>query len=268
MWHWRCASLTAWTRSTWGWARCTWAGWWCEACRRSLRWCPPPAARWSCGNASCSSHHLYSVSWSRTQTPCSFLSVLASPLISRDISGARSLSLASAARTQPGWRPCMCTIRLLMHAQHDQLLGERDACTERKGGTRFEENRQFLHCHWFACSARRAAAMASRKGQNVRVSRDSGVVLCDLHQQWQTHWAFLNHTVAQTRFLQKFAHKNSTFWKIIITIISSCLIICFILHGMDCSNICHFKPTIYFSKVLFVSVHILRFVSNARAFVH
>ncbi len=74
-----------------------------------------------------------------------------------------------------------------MHAQHDQLLGERDACTERKDGTRFEENRQFLHCHWFACSARRAAAMASRKGQNVRVSRDSGVVLSVIYTNSDKH---------------------------------------------------------------------------------
>ncbi len=135
-----------------------------------------------------------------------------------------------------------------MHAQHDQLLGERDACTERKDGTRFEENRQFLHCHWFACSARRAAAMASRKGQNVRVSRDSGDVLSVIYTNSDKHTE-LSSTLQwpKTDFYKSLHIKIALFWTIIITIISSCMIIFFILHGMDCSNICHFKRTIHFT---------------------
>lgn len=96
-----------------------------------------------------------------------FLSVLASPLIYRDVSG--SLSLSGICDTNATRMTAMHVCNLAPNACTTQSAARGKRCMHARNvkmAHALGENRHFLHFHWFACSARRATGMASRKGQN------------------------------------------------------------------------------------------------------
>ncbi|KAL1258579.1 hypothetical protein QQF64_009156 [Cirrhinus molitorella] len=77
-------------------------------------------------------------------------------LIYRDVSGALSLSGVCCTNATRMTAMRVCRLKC-MRAQHKQLLGERDACTQRKDGTRFG-GKQKIRAFSLVCMRRDASS--------------------------------------------------------------------------------------------------------------
>lgn len=164
------------------------AGWLCAACRRTRWWCPPPAVRWSCGNAFYNSHHLYWVSESRTLKPCTGdQQIGVFPLCPgftfdyRDVSS--SLSLSGVC----------CKNATRMTAMHvcSPALRASNACTQsaaqmhapsRKMADTLGENRKFRVFSLVCMQCQEYSRYGKPGGPNVRVSHALKVTLLSVTQ--------------------------------------------------------------------------------------